>query len=85
LLVVVCYLHSRDPDVGEGLSGEGKMTLDILADDGLLMVTGDIVPLDSIAVKVVEHGHAGLGLAAQLGLLPVVGLGLGSGAESAGG
>ena len=37
----------RDPDIGEGLSREGKMTLDILANDGLLMVTSHIVPLDS--------------------------------------
>ena len=38
---------SRYSDVGEGLPGEGQMTLDILADDGLLVVAGDIVPLDT--------------------------------------
>jgi hypothetical protein len=32
------------------------------------------VPLDPVAVEVVEHGHAGLGLAAVLHLLAVVGL-----------
>jgi len=84
-LLDIAWLHLRDPDIGEGLSREGKMTLDILADDGLLMVTGHIVPLDSIAVKVIEHRHTRLGLSAQLGLLPVVGLGLGAGAESSGG
>ena len=36
----------------------------------------------TIAVKVIEHRHTRLGLSAQLGLLPVVGLGLGAGAES---
>jgi len=80
-----CSLHLRDPDIREGLSREGKMTLDILTDDWLLMVTSHIVPLDSIAVKVIEHRHTRLGLSAQLGLLPVVGLGLGAGAESSGG
>ena len=28
----------------------------------------------TVSVVVVEHGHAGLGVAVQLGLLPVVGL-----------
>ena len=36
----------------------------------------------TVAVKVVEHSHTRLGLSAQLGLLPVVGLGLGAGTES---
>ena len=36
------------------------MTLDVLADDGLLVVAADVVPLDAVAVEVVEHGHARL-------------------------
>ena len=49
------------------------MSLDVLADDGLLVGAGDVVPLDAVAVEVVEHGKAGLGLAALAGLA-VVGL-----------
>ena len=45
--MLILIQDSRDPNVGEGLSGEGKMTLNVLADDGLLMMTGHIVPLDS--------------------------------------
>jgi hypothetical protein len=42
-----------DPDVGEGLPGEGEMTLYVLADDGLLVVAGHVVPLDPVPVEVV--------------------------------
>jgi len=47
-----------DPDVGEGLPGEGEMTLYVLADDGLLVVAGHVVPLDPVTVEVVQHRHA---------------------------
>ena len=36
------------------------MTLHVLADDGLLVVAGDVVPLDAVVVEVVEHGQAEL-------------------------
>ena len=49
-----------DPDVGEGLPGEVEVTLDVLADDGLLVVAADVVPLDAVSVEVVENGHARL-------------------------
>lgn len=78
----------RDPYVGEGLAGEGEVAFHILADDRLLVVAGHVVPLDSctyllpstdraaaaltVPVKVVEDGHAGLGVPALLDLLPVV-------------
>ena len=42
-----------DPDVGEGLPGEVEVTLDVLADDGLLVVAADVVPLDAVSVEVV--------------------------------
>ena len=38
---------SWNSDLRKVLPGVGQVTLDILADDGLLMVTGNIVPLDS--------------------------------------
>jgi hypothetical protein len=47
-----------DPDVGEGLPGEGEMTLYVLADDGLLVVAGHVVPLDPVTIEVVQHRHA---------------------------
>ena len=56
-------VSSRDPDVGEGLAGKAEVSLHILTDDGLLVVAGHVVPLDPVPVEVVQHGHAGLGLA----------------------
>ena len=50
------------------------MTLDVLADDGLLVLAGHVVPFDAVAVEIVQDGHAGLGLATLLHLLTVVGL-----------
>ena len=70
-----CSLHLRDPDIGEGLSREGKMTLDILTDDWLLVVAGHVVPLDPVRVEVVEDGEAGLGAGRVLASSAVVGLG----------
>ena len=34
----------------------------VLADEGLLVVAGDVVPLDAVVVEVVEDGQAGLAL-----------------------
>ncbi len=51
------------------------MSLGVLADDGLLVGAGHVVPLDAVAVEVVEHSQAGLSLATLRGL-PVVGLAL---------
>ena len=56
-------VNSGDPDVGEGLAGKAEVSLHILTDDGLLVVAGHVVPLDPVPVEVVQHGHAGLGLA----------------------
>ena len=56
-------VSSGDPDVGEGLAGKAEVSLHILTDDGLLVVAGHVVPLDPVPVEVVQHGHAGLGLA----------------------
>ena len=55
-----------DSDVGEGLPGEGEMTLHILADDGLLVVAGHVVPLDPVPVEVVQHRHARLTLPCKI-------------------
>ena len=53
---------SGDANIGEGLPGELQVSLDVLADDRLLVVAPDVVPLDPITVEVVQHRHAGLGL-----------------------
>ena len=53
---------SGDANIGEGLPGELEVSLDVLADDRLLMVAPDVVPLDPIPVEVVQHRHARLGL-----------------------
>ena len=45
--------------------------LDLLfADGGLLVVAGDVVVLDAVLVKVVEHGQAELVALAVVGLTP---------------
>jgi len=54
------------------LSGVGQVTIHILANDRLLVGAGHVVPFDSVSVVVVEHGHAGLCVPVELGLLPVV-------------
>ena len=46
-----------------------------LADGGLLVVAGDVVPLDAVGVEVVEDAQAGLGVGVVAVLVPVVGLG----------
>ena len=46
-MLLLALTSSRYSDVGEGLPSEGQMTLNVLADDGLLMVTGHVVPLDT--------------------------------------
>ena len=71
MFVGFCCL--RDPEVGEALPGEVDVSLDILADDGLLVGAGNVVPFDAITVEVVENGHAGLSLS-PLTSLAVVGL-----------
>jgi hypothetical protein len=43
----------------------------LLADPGLAVVTGDVVPMDPIAVEIVQQGEAVLGRTVLL-LLPVV-------------
>lgn len=68
---------SGDAEFRKGLSGKVEVSLNILADDGLLVVAGDVVPLDAVPVEVVKDGHAGLVITVKLDLLPVVGLGLG--------
>ena len=40
----------------------------ILTDDWLLVVAGNIMPLDSITINVIEDTHAGLGHTATLTL-----------------
>ena len=46
----------------------------VLADEGLGVVAGDVVPLDAVVVDVVEHTHAGLHAPVNVEL-GVVGLG----------
>lgn len=67
--------HLGDSDVWEVLPGKGQVTLDIFANDWLLVMTGNIVPFDSITIKVVENGHASLFVAILLDLFTVIWLG----------
>ena len=60
LSFVVSSFFLWDPDVGEGLPGKVEVSLDVLADDGLLVGASDVVPLDTVAVEVVQNGHARL-------------------------
>ena len=52
------------------MSGKVKVTLGILADDGLLVVAGHVVPFDPVAVEVVQDGQTGLLALAAVGLWP---------------
>ena len=42
------------------LPGVGEVAVHVLADDGLLVVTGHVVPLDAVSVEIVEDGETGL-------------------------
>ena len=64
-------------ELGESLSGKVEVTFDVFTDDWLLVVAGDVVPFDTVAVVVVQDSHASLVVSVKLNLLPVVGLGLG--------
>jgi len=66
------FVCSRDLDLGELSPGELEVALDVLADDGLLVVAGNVVPLDTVSVEVVQDRHARLRLASLLVLFPVV-------------
>ena len=44
------------------MSGKVEMSLNVLADDGLLVVAGDVVPFDSVSVEIVQYSHARLGV-----------------------
>ena len=68
-------LDLRNPNVGEGLSGKVEMSLNILADDRFLMMTSNIVPFDSISIKVVEYGKTGLFSTVLLDVFSVIWLG----------
>ena len=61
-----------DLNVWKRLPGVLYVTLDVFADDGLLVLASHVMPLDAVAVEVVEHGHARFGVAAVLDLLTVV-------------
>merc|ERR1712079_1535 len=63
---------SRDSDVWKGLPSKSKMPFNIFTYYWLLMMTGNIVPLDAVAIKVVEHSHARFGLSTLLNLFSVV-------------
>ncbi len=71
-MYAVCLLffnaYLGDPDVGELLPGVVEVTLHVLADDGLLVVAAHVVPLDAVAVEVVQHRHARLTALAVVGL-----------------
>jgi len=66
------FVCSRDLDLGELSPGELEVALDVLADDGLLVVAGNVVPLDTVSVEVVQDCHERLRLASLLVLFPVV-------------
>lgn len=58
----------------ELLAGKVQMSLGILTYDGFFVVTSNIVPFDSISVKVVQNGHAGFVLSSLLSCFTVIGL-----------
>jgi len=59
------------------------VALNVLADDGLLVVAGHVVPLDTVVVEVVEDSHARLSALAVIGLPGAVAAGVGPVVEPA--
>jgi hypothetical protein len=70
-------IKSRNVELRESLSRVLDVPLDVLADDGLLVLAADVVPLDAVAVEVVEDRQTRFGRAAVLDLFAVVGLNAG--------
>ena len=70
----MCYL-SWNLNVGECATGKGKMTFDVFADNWLFVMTSNIVPFDSISIKVVKYGKTGLFSTVLLDIFSVIGLG----------
>lgn len=59
----VCFVHllvRLERNLGVAGADKVKQLLAVLADEGLLVVASDIVPLDAIVVEVVQDGQAGL-------------------------
>lgn len=73
----VCYSTlvgvRSQTEAGVGAGDVVEELLRVLADHGLLVVAGDVVPRDAVVVHVVEHAHARLGRAVDVELC-VVGL-----------
>lgn len=63
-----------DSDVGAYEADVLQEGIVLLADPGLLVVAGDVVPVDAVVVELVENGQAVLGGAVLEGF-SVVGLG----------
>ncbi len=56
---VFFYWHGLDDsEVWRGTSGVGEQFLWVFANPRLLVVAGDVVPLDPVVVEVVEYGQA---------------------------
>jgi len=63
-----CFASSRDLDVWKGPPGKVQVSLDVLTNDGLGVVAGHVVPLDAVAIEVVQHCQASLLALATVGL-----------------
>ena len=59
--MVVLKLGGSQTEAGVGAGDVVEEFVGVLADDGLLVVAGDVVPRDAVVVHVVEDAEAGLG------------------------
>ena len=63
------------PDAWELLTSEIQMSLSIFTDNRFFVMTSNIVPFDSISIKVVKYGKTGLFSTILLDIFSVIGLG----------
>lgn len=63
-----------DTQLGVGVTNVLKESIVLLTDEGLFMVTGNIVPVDTVVIELIEEGQAVLGGSILLEFT-VVGLG----------
>lgn len=54
------------------MSSESDVTFDVFANDGFFVMTSNVVPFDSVSVKVIENGHTGFGFSVLLDLFTVI-------------
>ena len=75
--VELVLIFLRYSDVGESLSGKVQVSFSVFTNNWFFMMASNIMPFNSISVKVVQNSHTGFFFSVLLNLFTVVGLAAG--------